>query len=68
MARRLNVATNLIHQWRRQALVPAGFVPAVVTGEGEAREVPSCTPSTCEGGPAKVRVQAPGAKQLPKRC
>jgi transposase len=37
VARRLNVATSLIYQWRRQALGSAGFVPAVVTDGAEER-------------------------------
>jgi transposase len=40
VARRRGVATSLLYDWRRQAMGPAGFVPAVITDEGEARRAP----------------------------
>jgi transposase len=37
VSRRLDVATSLIYEWRRQAMRSSGFVPAVMADEGEAR-------------------------------
>ena len=67
VARRLNVATSLIYQWRRQqALGPAGFVPAVMTDGGEAREAPlsSAPVIVVELGGARVSIGASASTSL----
>jgi transposase len=40
VARRRGVATSLLYDWRRQTMGGAGFVPAVITDEGEACRAP----------------------------
>lgn len=40
VARRRGVATSLIYQWRRQAMGPVGFVPAVLVDESDVRRAP----------------------------
>jgi transposase len=37
VSRRLNGATSLIYQWRRQAMRSPGFAPAVISDEGDTR-------------------------------
>ena len=66
VARRLNVATSLIYQWRRQALGPAGFVPAVAADGGEARGAPlSGAPViVVELGGARVSIGASASTNL----
>ena len=67
VSRRRNVATSLIYEWRRQAMGPAGFVPAVICDEGEARREPlSGSPVIVVelGGGARVSIGASASASL----
>jgi transposase len=66
VARRRGVATSLLYGWRRQAMGPAGFVPAVITDEGEARRAPSGSPVIVVelGGGARVSIGASAPASL----
>jgi len=67
VSRRLNVATSLIYQWRRQAMGSSGFVPAVISDEGEVRRTPlSASPVIVVelGGGARVSIGASASASL----
>jgi transposase len=68
VSRRLNVATSLIYQWRRQAMGSAGFVPAVLADDGEAvRRAPLSTSAVIVvelGGGARVSIGASASASL----
>ncbi len=67
VSRRLNVATSLIYQWRRQAMGSPGFVPAVLAEEGEARRAPLSTSPVIVvelGGGARVSIGASASASL----
>jgi transposase len=67
VSRRLNVATSLIYQWRRQAMGSPGFVPAVLAEEGGARRTPlSGSPVIVVelGGGARVSIGAAASANL----
>ena len=67
VSRRLNVATSLIYQWRRQAMGSPGFVPAVICDEGDTRRAPlSGSPVIVVelGGGARVSIGAAASASL----
>jgi transposase len=67
VSRRLNVATSLIYQWRRQAVGAPGFVPAVIRDDGEDRQAPlSGSPVIVVelGGGARVSIGASASASL----
>jgi transposase len=67
VSRRLNVATSLIYQWRRQAMGSPGFVPAVIRDEGEAHRSPLSTSPVIVvelGGGARVSIGASASASL----
>jgi transposase len=67
VSRRLNVATSLIYQWRRQAMGSSGFVPAVLAEDGDARRAPlSGSPAIIVelGGGARVSIGASAPASL----
>ncbi len=67
VSRRLNVATSLIYQWRRQATGSPGFVPAVLTDEGDARRTPLSGPPVIVvdlGSGARVSIGASASASL----
>jgi transposase len=67
VSRRLNVATSLIYQWRRQAMGSPGFVPAVISDEGDTRRAPlSGSPVIVVelGGGARVSIGASASASL----
>ena len=67
VSRRLNVATSLIYQWRRQAMGSPGFVPAVLAEEGETRRAPLSGPPAIVvelGGGARVSIGASASASL----
>lgn len=73
VSRRLNVATSLIYQWRRQAMGSPGFVPAVIRDEGPERRAtaPATASATASavivvelGGGARVSIGASASASL----
>ena len=67
VSRRLNVATSLIYQWRRQAMGSPGFVPAVIVNEGEGRRAPASASAVIVvelGGGARVSIGASASASL----
>ena len=66
VSRRLDVATSLIYGWRRQAMGSSGFVPAVITDEGEARRSPMAASAVMvvELGAARVSIGASASASL----
>ena len=67
VSRRLNVATSLIYQWRRQAMGSPGVVPAVIRDEGEAHRAPLSTSPVIVvelGGGARVSIGSSASASL----
>jgi len=64
VGRRRDVATSLIYKWRREAMVSAGFVPAVITEGGDARAAPAAPVILVELGGARVSIGASASASL----